>query len=98
MRDFYPDAMRRDPTRVARFKALQLQTDPVSMALTNRMIATTDFASTLPAVRCQTMVLIANLSALASSIPHAQSAVVPTGHFEALPSQSSCCLNRAVPR
>ncbi|WP_068086425.1 alpha/beta fold hydrolase [Novosphingobium rosa] len=95
MRDIYPDAIRHDAARLDRFRALQLSADPVSLAATLRMIATTDFAPIVAAVRCPVLVAGAALyparplaqgEALARHMAQGRFIALETGHFMAIQS------------
>lgn len=95
MTDVYPDAIRNNPQRLARFRALQLSSDPTSMAATLRMIATTDYGNLLPHIHCPVMIVgaefyparpVASMKALAATIAGAQFRSLATGHFMALQS------------
>jgi 3-oxoadipate enol-lactonase len=95
MEDIYPSSIRRDPARVARFRAIQLATDPVSMAATLRMIATTDHVAEFPRIKAPALIVAAELyparpvtgvRAIARAIPNGRFLPLPTGHFMAIQS------------
>lgn len=97
MEDIYPSSIRTDPDRLAKFRALQLANDPISMAATLRMIATTDFDTVLPAIRCPVLMIAAGLyparpvegvRTLAARIPRGRFVLLQTGHFMGLQSPS----------
>jgi 3-oxoadipate enol-lactonase len=95
MEDIYPSSIRRDPARVARFRAIQLATDPVSMAATLRMIATTEHVSEYSKIRAPALIVAAELyparpvesvRAIARAIPNGRFLSLRTGHFMAIQS------------
>lgn len=92
MPDVYPDSIKKDDKRVARFRNMQLATDTNSMAATLRMIAITDFNDYYPKITCPTLIVAAGLYAArpvasvkqtADAIKGARFEVLQTGHFMA---------------
>ena len=89
----YPAAVR-TPEGVAKFRALQLATDPGSLAATTRMIYSTAFKDVLPRVQCPTLIVatalfprpVASFKELADALPQGQFEVLQTGHFAPLES------------
>lgn len=89
----YPAAVR-TPAGVAKFRALQLATDPGSLAATTRMIYSTGFKDILPKVQCPALVVatalfprpVASFKELADAMPKGQFVVLQTGHFAPLES------------
>jgi 3-oxoadipate enol-lactonase len=82
--DTYPPILRTGhEDRFARFLALQYANDPVSMAVTLRMIAITEWASTWPAIRCPAwFVAVSHYKARPVDSVRTMAAAVPRGHFE----------------
>jgi 3-oxoadipate enol-lactonase len=81
------------PERLARFRGMQLSSDPVGRVLTTRMISAADLSGDLSRIRCPTLILGTTLFAPGGSASRlvewiAQSTYqpLPTGHFAALES------------
>jgi 3-oxoadipate enol-lactonase len=81
------------PERLARFRGMQLSSDPVGRVLTTRMISATDLSGDLSRIRCPTLVLGTTLFApggnakrLVEQIAQATYQPLTTGHFAALES------------
>jgi len=91
----YPSQLRTDPARVARFEALEMASDPVSLSITYHMIAATSFANILPKITVPATIVgvslfkyhsPAQLQALSQMIPGGKFEVIDTGHFSAFES------------
>ncbi|MFT5391934.1 MAG: 3-oxoadipate enol-lactonase [Gammaproteobacteria bacterium] len=60
----YPDSLRENAARFARYRARWLGNDPMSFAALNRMLATTDMSVTFDRVKCEVLMLGATLDPL----------------------------------
>jgi len=86
----YPVDLRKDPARLARFEALELATDPVSLSYTYYMIEASAFADVLPKISVPAEIVgvsqfkfhsPAQLKALSQMIPGGRFEEINTGHF-----------------
>lgn len=90
----YPESLRTDPARLARFYGVQYSTDPTSALLTLRMIYSIGFRDVLPQIRCPVLmtagtkflVPVAKFQELAALIPGAEFQPMVTGHYAAVES------------
>jgi 3-oxoadipate enol-lactonase len=89
----YPEALRGDARRYARFRARWLGNDPASFAAINRMLAEAQPDADLARVACPTLVVggghdglrpPALVETIARAIPGAQYRLLDTGHFMAV--------------
>jgi len=81
------------PERLARFRGMQLSSDPVGRVLTTRMISATDLSEELSRIRCPTLILGTtlfgpggNAKRLVERIAQSTYQPLSTGHFAALES------------
>jgi 3-oxoadipate enol-lactonase len=88
----YPEVLRTDPARFARFRARWLGTDPASFAAIYRMLVHLDMEADLARVACPTLVIAgthdtlrprALVEPVARAIRGARLIELPTGHYSA---------------
>ncbi|MFT3907573.1 MAG: alpha/beta hydrolase [Steroidobacteraceae bacterium] len=90
----YPEVLRTDPRRYARFEGVAYSTDPTSALLTLRMLYSTGFAAVLPAIRCPVIVTggtlflrpMSEYREIAAAMPQGRFVELKTGHYPAVES------------